>query len=701
MISAAAGSEHEQTEAVSYALRDGVAVLTVCNPPVNALVQIVRQALFECIERAETDDSVGAVVIQAEGRTFPAGADVREFTLETANPTLAALCDRVEACKKPVIAAIHGTALGGGFELALAAHYRMALEGARFGFPEITLGLVPTAGGSQRLPRIVGARAALDILVTGAPMDAARAEALGLVDKVVHKNLERAALGSARNMIESGTAPRPSRDQTRGLAEPARFLELVEARRKVTARDRKEATARAIDLVEAALLLPFEAGARMEHVAYEDLINSPDARGLRHAFLAERRAGRSDRIMGVKPRPVSTVGVIGAGPLARDVAMSALAAGASVRVALEDDPAINRVRTRIEASFANAVEAGRVTGSERDARLARLSVAEGFDSLADCDVVIEALPEDPVRKSHVLGRLASNTLSASVIASSSAESDIPALAAASGRGGSFAAMHFIAPADRNRLVEIAPTTETEPDVMATLTALARKMGKTPVLTKARRGLIFNRVVSAYYSAAALLLERGAMPADVDAAMRDFGMPLGPFQAQDIAGLDAVWGLRAEDCASRIPLLMLENAWYGQRTGQGFYRYENGARGGRAAPDVMQMIRQLREAQALKAQSFSADEVQKRCLYAMANEGARLVASGTVARPSDVDAALLLGLGFPRTKGGPMLQADLIGSLQVRKALSSWADENAFWTPAPLWTELVKNGRTFEDLDARA
>lgn len=701
MISAAAGSDKQLSEAVSYESRDGVAILTVSNPPVNALVQPVRDGLFRAIERAETDTSVGAVLIQAEGRTFPAGADVREFTLETANPTLSALCNRVEACSKPVVAAIHGTALGGGFELALAAHFRLALTGARFGFPEITLGLVPTAGGSQRLPRIVGARAALDILVSGTPIDAARAEALGLVDKVVNKNLERAAFGSARNMVETGTQPRPSRDQSRGLADPVRFLELIEARRKVTARDRREAVAKAIDLVEASLLLPFDAGLKMEHVAYEDLINSPDARGLRHAFLAERRAGRSETIVGIRPRQVSVIGVIGAGPLARDVALSALSAGATVRIALEDDPAIHRARSRIETSLGRAVEAGRLSGAERDTRLGRLTVGESYDVLADCDVVIEALPEDPVRKAHVLGRVTANTLSAAIVATSAAESDIPALSTASGRGTSFAAMHFIAPADRNRLVEIAPTAETEPDVLATLTALARKMGKGPVLTKARKGLIFNRMVAAYYSAAALLLEQGAMPADVDAAMRDFGMPLGPFQAQDIAGLDAVWGLRAEDCASRIPLLMLENAWYGQRTGQGYYRYDDGAKGGRAAPDVLQMIRQLRESQSLKAHGFTVRDVQERCLYAMANEGARLVASGTVARPSDVDAALLLGLGFPRTKGGPMLQADMAGPLQVRKALSIWADEHAFWTPAPLWTDLMKNGRSFEDLDARA
>ncbi|HBZ42828.1 MAG TPA: 3-hydroxyacyl-CoA dehydrogenase [Maritimibacter sp.] len=684
---------------VRYETREGVALITVTNPPVNALVQPVRAGISEAIARAERDEAVGAVVINAEGRTFPAGADVREFTLESAHPTLGELCRQVEACSKPVVAAIHGTALGGGFELALAAHYRMALAGARFGFPEITLGLVPNAGGSQRLPRIVGARVALDLLVSGAPIDAARAQAAGLVDKVVMKNLERAAFGTARNMAEDGLSARPTRDETKGFADPARYLELVEARRKVTARDALPAVGRVIDLVETALLLPFEAGLEVEHVAYQDLVNAPEARGLRHAFLAERRAGRTDVVAGVHPRPVSVIGVVGAGPLARDVAMSALAAGASVKVVLEDDPALGRVQGRIEAVLGKAVEAGRLAGAVRDERLSRLVIADTYDALADADVVIEALPEDAVRKSHVLARVGARALAKAIFASSTAECDVPTLATASRHPEAFAAMHFIAPADRNRLVEIAATEDTAPDVLATLLALARKMGKGPVLTKPRSGLVFNRMVTAYYSAAALLLEQGAGPSDVDAAMRDFGMPLGPFQAQDIAGLDAVWGLRAEDCASRIPLLMIENAWYGKRTGQGYYRYEEGAKGGRAAPDVLQMIRELRDERGLRSRSFTVEEIQDRCLFAMANEGARLVQSGTVARPSDVDAVMLLGLGFPRRWGGPMLMADLAEPLQVRKTMTEWSKEDPFWTPAGLWDDMIKYGRTFEDMDA--
>lgn len=688
----------QKNDTVQWEAREGVAILTVVNPPVNALVQPVRSGLMEAVERAEADPAIGAIVIQAEGRTFPAGADVREFTLERAHPTLSDLCDRVEACSKPVLAAIHGTALGGGFELALACHYRMALAGTRFGFPEVTLGLVPAAGGTQRLPRVVGPRSALEMLISGKPIDAARAQALGLVDKIVNKNLPRAAFGTARNMVAEGTETQPTRDMDRGLADPARYLELVAAQRRVLGDEPREEVSRLIDLVEAALLLPFEAGLDMERVAYEDLVNSEAAQGLRHAFLAERRAGRSDLITGVKPRPVEVIAVVGAGPLARDVAIAALSTGASVTLALEDDSAITRARVRIEAQLGQAVEAGRLSSGQRSGYLANLAVAESYDRLANADVVIEALPEDAVRKSHVLERIGQRALPEAVFASSTAECDLGSLAAASRLPQAFAAMHFIAPADRNRLVEIAPTGETRADALATLVALAHRMNKGPVILKPRLGLVFNRMMRAYYTAAAFLLERGASPADVDAAMRGYGMPLGPFQAQDIAGLDAIWGLSAEDCPSDIPLLMLENAWYGRRTGQGFYRYNEDSPKGRVAPELIQMLRELRGELGITPKVLTPDDIRARCLFSMANEGARLVESGTVARPSDVDSVMLMALGFPRRHGGPMLAADIAGAVAVRKALYAWAEEDDFWTPAGIWDELLKNGRRFSDMD---
>lgn len=684
-------------EKVRWERREGVAVLTVANPPVNALVQPVRAALLESLERAEADPDVSAILIQAEGRTFPAGADVREFSVAAGEPTLADLCRRIEDCTKPVVAAIHGTALGGGLELALACHYRMALHDARFGFPEVSLGLVPNAGGTQRLPRLVGARVALDLLTTGKPIDANRALAAGLVDKIVQKNLDKAAFGSARNFAESGVPPRPTRDRTEGFGQARPYLEAVAAWRAAMQGGAGEAGIRAVELVEAALLVPFDAGLEMEHAAYDDLVNSDAARGLRHAFLAERRAGRFPSLAGVAAQRVSSVGVVGAGALARDVAMAALKAGVPVTVALEDDTAITRVRGRIERAFGDAVEAGTLSGRDRDDRLRRLNTADDYGALDDMDVIIEALAEDSVRKTQALGQLSQIAAGHTIFASSTAECDIETLAGASGRPDRFAAMHFIAPADANRLVEIAPARGTRPEALMTLIRLARAMGKGPVLTGARQGLVYNRMRQAYYAAAALVVEQGALPAEVDLAMRGYGMPLGPFQAQDVAGIEAVWGLNLDACPSELPARMIEQAWYGQRTGQGYYDYRGEDGVGRPSTDVTNMIRALRDYRGIRPQVFEKEDIRRRCLFAMANEGARLVAARVVDRPSDIDAVMLLGLGFPREKGGPMLAADLATPLEVRKDLSDWASENPFWAPVPLWDELVKHGRRFETI----
>lgn len=684
-------------EKVRWERREGVAVLTVANPPVNALVQPVRAALFDLIAQAEADPEVSAILIQAEGRTFPAGADVREFSGVAGDPTLAELCLRIETCTKPVVAAIHGTALGGGLELALACHYRMALKEARFGFPEVSLGLVPNAGGTQRLPRLVGARVALDLLTTGKPIDATRALAAGLIDKVVQKNLDKAGFGTARNFAETGVPPRPTRLRDEGLGRARDYLDAIAARRAEATAQPQDAVRWALELVEAALLVPFEAGLDMEHAAYDDLVNSDAARGLRHAFLAERRAGRFPSLAGVSPLRVSSAGVIGAGAHARDVAMAALRAGVPVTVALEDDTAITRVRARMERAFGEAVEAGRMTGRDRDERLRRLTVAEDYGALDAADVVIEALAEDSVRKTHALSQLAEVAAPHTIFASATAECDIETLAGASGRADRFAAMHFIEPADTNRLVEIAPARATRPEVLMTLIRLARAMGKGPVLTGARKGLVFNRMLEAYYGAAALVVEQGALPSDVDRAMRQYGMAMGPFQSQDIAGLEAVWGLNLDACPSELPARMIEQAWYGQRTGQGYYDYRGEDGIARVSPEVTNLIRALREYRGISLRLFEREDIQRRCLFAMANEGARLVAARVVDRPSDIDAALLLGLGFPREKGGPMLAADIAGAVEVRKCLKEWSAENPFWAPVPLWDELIKHGRRFETI----
>lgn len=697
------------SEVVKWEVRESVAVLTVANPPVNALVQPVRDALYRAIERAEADHAVGAILIQAEGRTFPAGADVREFTLKTAEPTLAALCDRVEACRKPVIAAIHGTALGGGFELALACHYRIALRGTQMGFPEVTLGLVPTAGGTQRLPRISGARGALDLLLTGRPVSAEIAHKLGLIDRVIEKNLDRAGLGSARNMAQNQTPPRPTRSREEGITDGARFLEIVEARRTQMKADRREVVSRLIELVESALLLPFEAGRAMERVAYEDLVGGAQAQGLRHAFLAERRAGRHPAFSKIAPREVTQVGVICAGPLGRDITLALLAADYPVVLCDENQTAISRARRRIEAALMEAVEAGKLRTIDMDSQLKNLSISGELEALSDCDLVIDALPEDQPRKVMTIGKLSSVLAEDTVLASSSADVDLRALAMAAAHPKDFIAMHFLSPADRLRAVEVAPLKTTDPRTTSTALMLARRLRKTAILTAPYQGLIVNALIEAYHRAASFLVEDGASPHEVDTAMRAYGMPIGPFQAQDNDGLDLGWLQRKQNEEDRAPQdrystladLMCEAGWFGRKAGQGYYQYGGAEKSWETAPEVLALIDKIRTENGITPRRFSPEEIQQRCILAMANAGAYMVEVGVAARPSDVDAAALLGFGFPRYRGGPLMEADLLSPLQTRKTLIEWAEESApeFWTPAPLFMELIKNGKRFDDLNA--
>ncbi|HHS94726.1 MAG TPA: 3-hydroxyacyl-CoA dehydrogenase, partial [Rhodobacterales bacterium] len=376
---------------VEYKVRDGVALITVNNPPINALSQPVRTALRGHVEAAEADPEVGAIVIQAEGRTFPAGADLRDFHARIEPPTLGDVARTVEDCTKPVIAAIHGTALGGGLELALACHYRIAHIDAQLGLPDVALGAVPAAGASQRLPRIVGVKAALDLLITARPISTIGAERIGLVDKVIKKNLRRAALGSARNFIGAGIAARPTRARREGMSNPRAYLEAVKDRRESTAQDRREAVHKAIDLVEAALLLPFEAGLEVERATFEDLVESDQARGLRHAFLAERRTTHGAALAPSHARPHDRIGVVGAGPLAVDILRAAMKTGQ--RLVWHDDntQALDTAMGRIEAALERAVERGTITSAGRDAQLAHLSAVPDPEPLAECDVVIEGM----------------------------------------------------------------------------------------------------------------------------------------------------------------------------------------------------------------------------------------------------------------------------------------------------------------------
>ncbi len=689
------------SEVVRYETREGVALITVANPPVNALIQPVRAGIDDALARAIEDPAVGAIVIGGDGRTFPAGTDVRDFNREADRPRLGDVCARIEAAPKPVVAAIHGTALGGGLELALACHYRLALVGSQLGLPDVMLGVVPTAGGTQRLPRLVGAARALEMLLKGRPVMAKPAERMGLIDKMIRKNLDRAAFGTARNMARDGQPPRPTGAWTAGLRDPQAYLAVVAGRRSALEGGVLEAPLKVVQLVEAALLLPFKAGLAMERAVYEDLVDSPQARGLRHAFLAERRGARARRDAVAKAREVEQIAVLGQSAAAAWVARSCLAGGWAVLLAEADEPARLALRSRIVADYNDDVQAGRLDAADRDTELDRLRTDGTLKDFGTAAMVI-ATEADRASLDADMIRAGAETAAGTVLAVSVGGAELPALEAVSGRSGDVLGLYLPPPAHRTRLVELAVSPKAPADLVATGFAFAQRTGKVPVVVEGgAAGLVSGALDGALFAAAEVLALTGADPAAVDAALRGVGLPLGPFEKADRG-----WPPSGDPPGgeSRLLARMRDAGWTGWAVGQGFYRYSSDGAADGTAVEALRLIGALREASRVPAavSAPEAGEIQRRCLLAMANAGARLVARGAVACPADVDIAALHGLGLARWLGGPMQAADQIGLLHARNLMRDWAGSGdlsmAVWTPEPLFDELIRTGRDFDDLN---
>lgn len=700
------GMEGKMSETVTCDIQDNVAVLTISNPPVNALGHSVRDGLWRQLDLIEATPSIQAVVLRADGRTFPAGADVREFGKPRTPPILSQICARIEALPIPVIAEIHGTALGGGFELALACHYRIADKSARMGLPEVGLGVLPGGGGTQRLPRLVGAKRALDMILKGKPISAPAAEALGLIDRAVNRNLHQAAMASARNLIEHDAGPRPTCDRQEGIRDAAAFSAAIAEARKRNAGSPLQNISRIIDCVEAALLLPFDAGIAMERLAFDECETGAQAEALRHAFFAERRAAKVPELEGATLRDIGVIGVVGAGTMGSGIAISCLDAGFPVTLVERNQEGLSAGIAKIEKNYARSVEKGRIDADTQMARLARLTGTTDMSDLSKVDLVIEAVFEDEKVKRNVFAQLDAVMRPGAILATNTSYLDIDVLAATISRAEDVVGYHFFSPAHIMKLLEVVVGKKTHKDVVATGFALAKKLRKVPVRAGVADGFIGNRVLAAYRLAADFMVEDGASPAEVDAAMREFGFPVGPYQVLDMAGLDISWARRKRLAPTRDPKeryvaigdRICEQGWFGQKTGRGYYIY-GGENGSVENPDVLKIIAEERAAKAITPRSFTANEIQMRCLSAMANEGARLVEEGVALRPSDVDVVKLFGYGFPRHRGGPMMWADQTGLLAVENALKSYQSEApAFWHPSALFAELIKNGRLFADMN---
>ncbi|MDM9558796.1 3-hydroxyacyl-CoA dehydrogenase NAD-binding domain-containing protein [Bordetella petrii] len=696
--------------AVASQRHDGILVLTIDNPPVNALSADVRRGLADAIQAAQDDASVRAVLLVGAGRNFIAGADIREFGKPPQPPALPDVCNAIEASAKPVVAALHGAALGGGLEIALAAHYRIALPGARLGLPEVNLGLLPGAGGTQRAPRLAGAAAALDLMLSGRHASAEEALSLGLVDRLDSgADALAAGLAYARELLAQGAAPRRTRDATAALADRAAAQAAIDAARaQVEARARGLfSPAKIIDAVQAALDQPFDAGLRTERALFLQCLDSPQRAGLVHAFFAERETAKAPETRAAQPRPLEHLGVVGGGTMGAGIAVAMLDAGLPVVMVEQDDAALARGRARVEQVYDLLIKKGRLDAAGKAERMARYRGATSYDALADADLIVEAVFEDMDVKTAVFAALDRVAKPGAVLASNTSYLDIDRIAAATRRPADVLGLHFFSPANIMKLLEVVVGGRSAPDTVATGFELARRLRKVPVRAGVCDGFIANRILAVHRQAAELMMEDGASPYQIDDAVRAFGYPMGPYQMTDLAGGDIGWATRKRRAATRDPQLryvqiadrLCERGWFGQKTGRGFYLYPDGARTGTPDPEVLAIIDAERQRAGITPRAFDQEEIQRRYLAAMINEAANVVREGIALRPLDVDVAFLYGYGFPRHRGGPMHYADQVGLPRILADIREFAPQDPhFWKPAPLLVELAESGRTFASLN---
>jgi 3-hydroxyacyl-CoA dehydrogenase len=650
-------------DVVTRELRGKVLLVTIDHAPVNALSADVRRGLLAAVEAADADKAVEAVLIVGAGRNFIAGADIREFGKPPVPPTLPDVCNRIEACTKPVVAAIHGAALGGGLEVALAAHYRIAVDGAKLGLPEVQLGLLPGAGGTQRTPRLIGAQAALDLILSGRHAGAKEALTIGLIDRLASSDdILAEGLAYVHELLAAHAPVRRTRDAA-ALGDRAASLAAVAAARAETAKKSRGlfSPLKIVDAVEAAIEQPFDEGLRLERKLFLECIDSPQRAGLIHAFFAEREVLKAPETRDAKPRALNTIGLVGGGTMGAGIAVAALDAGLPVTMIERDDASLARGRAHIEKVYDGLIAKGRMSVEKKAALMARWSGSTSYDALADADLVIEAVFEDLAVKQAVFAELDRVCKAGAVLATNTSYLDIDAIASSISRPADVIGLHFFSPANIMKLLEVVVPKQVSADVVATAFELAKKLRKTPVRAGVCDGFIGNRVLAVYRSAADAMMEDGASPYQIDAAVRAFGFPMGPFQVVDLAGGDIGWAARKRRAATRNPAAryvqisdrLCERGWFGQKTGRGFYLYPEGSRSGTPDPEVEAIIDAERARAGITPRSFTDDEIMRRYMAAMINEGANVVHERIALRPLDVDVTFLYGYGFPRYRGGPM------------------------------------------------
>ncbi|CAE6707850.1 Fatty acid oxidation complex subunit alpha [Paraburkholderia domus] len=699
-------------DVVTRELRGKVLLVTIDHAPVNALSADVRRGLLAAIEAADADSAVEAVLIVGAGRNFIAGADIREFGKPPVPPSLPDVCHRIESCAKPVVAAIHGAALGGGLEVALAAHYRLAVDGAKLGLPEVQLGLLPGAGGTQRTPRLIGAPAALDLILSGRHAGAKEALALRLIDRLGSSDdILAEGLAYVHELLAAHAPVRRTRDAA-ALSDRAASLAAVATARAETTKKSHGlfSPLKIVDAVEAAVEQSFEDGLRLERKLFLECIDSPQRAGLIHAFFAEREVLKAPETREAKPRALNKIGVVGGGTMGAGIAVAVLDAGLPVTMIERDDASLARGRAHIEKVYDGLIAKGRMSAEKKADVMTRWHGSTSYDALAEADLVIEAVFEDLAVKQAVFAELDRVCKAGAVLATNTSYLDIDAIAASISRAADVIGLHFFSPANIMKLLEVVVPKQVSADVVATAFELAKKLRKTPVRAGVCDGFIGNRVLAVYRSAADAMMEDGASPYQIDAAVRAFGFPMGPFQVVDLAGGDIGWATRKRRAATRNPKAryvqiadrLCERGWFGQKTGRGFYLYPEGSRSGTPDPEVEAIIEAERERAGITPRTFTDEEIVRRYMAAMINEGANVVHEGIALRPLDVDVTFLYGYGFPRYRGGPMKYADTVGLAKVLADIREFAKEDPlFWQASPLLVELVERGADFASLNQTA
>jgi 3-hydroxyacyl-CoA dehydrogenase len=701
---------------VTYALHDDVAVIQIDNPPVNALSVGVPEAIVAAIEKAEDDPAVKAIVIMGAGRTFVAGADI--VTLQeaawgnlAAAPDLHPLLARIEDARTPVVMAIHGTALGGGLELAMAGHYRVAAASALLGQPEVNLGIIPGAEGTQRLTRLVGVEKALDMCVTGRPIKAADALAAGLIDEVIEGDLAEGAIAFARKAAGRG-APVKTRDRHEKLGTLESNAPIFAAASALATKIRRRQVAplAAIEAIEAAAALPWEEGCRRERALFFECVQTEQAKAMIHAFFAERAATKlRDVPAGVTPSAIERVAIIGAGTMGGGIAMACANAGIPVTIRDTSQDALDRGVAAVRRNYDASVKRGRLTADAVAQRLSLVTPQVTQEGVSEADLVIEAVFESMALKKQVFEEIDGAAKPGCILATNTSTLDIDEIAQATSRPQDVIGLHFFSPAQVMRLVEVVRGRATSPAVLVSAVAFAKRIGKVPVVVGNCRGFVGNRMMFPYMYEAQFLVEEGATPEQVDNALTQFGMAMGIFAVDDMAGLDVAWRVRQElghfsDPAERRPLVADKlNAMgrIGQKAGKGWYRYDE-QRKPIPDPEVVELIRTTAREAGIQQRTFTDEEIVERCIYALVNEGARILEEGMVERASDIDVIYLNGYGFPIWRGGPMFYADRRGLAAIDTRIAEFQDQlGDRWAPAPLLSQLAASGRTFRGLDQHA